>query len=297
MGRLVIARSPKGAPMTTSGEVAREVESRNAQTVAEAEARGRQRGGRRRRPTGAAAASAPQPGADRQALDRGPGRGGAGHPAVPGVGGRPAAGGPGRCRGAALPRHVPHPLAHQPGPGHRPRRHRLVDDVLRPRRRRGADGVPALAPPVHVPGRHPGHRARRRRAVSGLLPAPALRRGDHREMGGLLLALAAGRARVRGARGRPLQPGARGSGPEPGQVGRGRRAGRDLRCPALPGGGAPVRRGRGPDHRHRVPAGRVPAVHAQRVRAGGVRAGKTAHLDVGGRRGEAIIRAVQDQLA
>jgi membrane-associated phospholipid phosphatase len=40
--------------MTTSGEVAREVESRNAQTVAEAEARGRQRGGRRRRPTGAA---------------------------------------------------------------------------------------------------------------------------------------------------------------------------------------------------------------------------------------------------
>ncbi len=150
------------------------------------------------------------------------------------------------------------------GPGGRPGRHGLDLHGRGRDRPRRHGGVPALAPPVHVPRRHRRDAARRHRAVPGVLPSPPLRRRHDRAVGRVLVAVAAGRGALGGAGRRHLRHGPRGRPPGAGQADHRRGAGRRHLVPALPGRRPPLRRGGRPRHRHRHPAGRVPAVHAQR---------------------------------
>ena len=138
---------------------------------------------------------------------------------------------------------------------------------------------------------------RRPAALQRLLPAPALRRHDDRAVGGLLVAVAAGRGARRGAGRRHLQPGPRRSRP---------RNGPSSSWP--PSCWCSSRRActSAVDHPFDVLAGlalgiAIPLAAFRLFTPNDVvpvayRQGKTAHLDVTGRRGEAIRQAVHDQL-
>ena len=206
---------------------------------------------------------------------------------------------PGRLRDPAADRPAAHRLAHRRACGRSTASHRAGRDRRRHRAARRADRVPALAPPVHSSS------ALDRRSSSSasilyaaVRAAPAVRRHDHRPLGRLLAPAppVAVAALLRGRRSstRSCRPA---------------RAGRSPRSSA----GvvvAVVRRSQlylGSYHPSDIVVGvahrRSPSsVNAFRfftpneVFPVAYRRGKTAHLDVGGRRGEAIRQAVEDQL-
>ena len=207
---------------------------------------------------------------------------------------------PGRLRDPAADRAPAHRLAHRrrwtgSTASGRAGRSRVVG--VRADRR--AHGVPAVASPVHVPRRHPRDRARRRHALPRVRAPAAVRRHDHRSLGGLLVPGGARRGRRdrprSGSPTRSSSPGGRGRSPR--SVGAGDRA--RLRAPPSSTSGPTTRSTSsvGAQPRGRDPAS-TRSASSRRTRSFPVayRQGKTAHLDVGGQRGEAIRQAVQDQL-
>ena len=92
---------------------------------------------------------------------------------------------PGRCVHPPLDRPGPGRLAHGRGAGRDPRRHRLVADGPGGRAHDRPHRLPALASPVHLPPGVRPPRPGRAGAVQRPGATTALRRHDHRQVGGL----------------------------------------------------------------------------------------------------------------